>query len=161
MTQQDVTDLIYKNQELIWKICNTFYNSSADREDLFQEIVIQLWKSYPKFENRSKFTTWLYRVALNTAISFKKKSRNNILEFNDSRQVDVAYENVGFEESEIDLLYKAIEKLSKIDKAIILLYLEDMSYNEMAEITGFSVNNISVKLVRIRRKLDQIYHALI
>lgn len=157
--KHDIIELIYQNQGIIWNICNTFYSNTEDREDLFQEISIQLWKSYPKFENRSKFSTWLYRVALNSAISFKRKKRN-FLEYKDGYHEIVDHDHDTDEESKIDLLYKSIEKLSKIDKAVVLLYLEEKSYSEIAEITGFSVKNISVKLVRIRRKLDQIYNSL-
>lgn len=126
-----------------------------DRRDLFQEILAQLWKSYPSFRNESKFSTWMYRVALNTAItSFKK----------DKRQPDksgISYENLQLaeeiydsrEEEQIKILNKAISQLSGIEKSIILLFLEDKKYEEIAEITGITQNYVRVKMNRIKKKL--------
>ena len=126
-----------------------------DRRDLFQEILAQLWKSYPSFRNESKFSTWMYRVALNTAItSFKK----------DKRQPDksgISYENLQLaeeiydsrEEEQIRMLNKAVSQLSGIEKSIILLFLEDKKYEEIAEITGITQNYVRVKMNRIKKKL--------
>lgn len=159
MNVEEITNLILENQAIIWKICNTFYQLKEDREDLFQEITIQLIKAYPKFENRSKFSTWLYRVALNTAISFKKRNQHKII-YSEINDTTVGRIDAKYEESQVTLLYKSIDQLSKIDKVVVLLYLEEKSYDEIAEITGFTVKNISVKLVRIRRKLNKILNRL-
>jgi RNA polymerase sigma-70 factor (ECF subfamily) len=126
-----------------------------DRRDLFQEILVQLWKSYASFRNESKFTTWMYRVALNTAItSFKK----------DKRQPDksgISYESIQLAEEiydtktedQIKLLNNAVVQLTGIEKSIILLFLEDKKYEEIAEITGITQNYVRVKMNRIKKKL--------
>jgi RNA polymerase sigma-70 factor (ECF subfamily) len=126
-----------------------------DRRDLFQEILVQLWKSFPSFRSESKFSTWMYRVALNTAItSFKK----------DKRQPDksgISYENIFLAEEiydtrtedQIKLLNQAVSKLTGIEKSIILLFLEDKKYEEIAEITGITQNYVRVKMNRIKKKL--------
>lgn len=143
--------LISNNENLIYKICNIYGDNEADREDLKQEIVIQLWKSYPKFRKESKVQTWMYKVALNTALYFKKKKKISTtgLSNNEITEDDA---NLRIEE-QLEELYKAIRKLKNIDRAIILLYLEKKSYLQISEIVGLSEKNISVKLVRIREKL--------
>ena len=149
---------IQVNQGIILKICRLYGDTVQDREDLFQEIVIQLWKALPKFHGHSKFSTWMYRVALNTAISdFRKKKRNlpvsaiEISSFEINRQ-----ENEINKEEQIKNLYDAIDQISEIEKAIVMLYLEDRSYDEMEEILGINTNNLRVKMNRIKEKLRQL-----
>jgi len=147
---------IKTNELLIYKVCRMYAYTSADREDLFQEIVIQLWKAYPKFRGESKFSTWLYRVALNTAITGLRKKKD----FIESREPDqmpeqVTEEERGWEE-ELGQLYKAIEQLNDIEKAVVMLYMEDRSYEEMEEILGMSQGNLRVKMNRIKDKLRQL-----
>lgn len=158
--EENIVDKIYENQSLINRICCSFCNNETDREDLFQEIVYRVLKSYKGFGNRSSFSTWLYRVSLNTAITFKNKKgpKTTGPEIIDTVNYSISQ---GPDSSEIDTLYRAIEKLDKIDRAIILLYLEENSYAEIAEITGYSAKNISVKIVRLKRKLHDIYNSLI
>ncbi len=146
---------IEKNQGIIHKITLVYANNSVDREDLFQEICLQLWKSFPNFREDSKFSTWMYRVALNTAISNIRKGKNQI----EYEQLNNYSQSQPDEETDYDnirKLYTAISKLNRIDKAIILLWLEEKSYEEIASIIGTSKTNISVKLVRIRKKLEEI-----
>jgi len=123
-----------------------------ERQDLFQEMVLQLWKAFPSFRNESKVTTWMYRIALNTAISGLRKKRVITTELeNISLQIaDTPQDN--FTE-ELHRLYHAIEYLSAIEKSIILLYLEDKPYEEIAEITGITANYVAVKMSRIKDKL--------
>jgi RNA polymerase sigma-70 factor (ECF subfamily) len=147
--------IITENQGIIHKVCSIYCDSEEDRRDLFQEVLVQLWKSYPSFRNESKFSTWMYRVALNTAItSFKK----------DKRQPDksrISYENLQLAEElydtetedQIKMLNKAIFQLTGIEKSIILLFLEDKKYEEIAEITGITQNYVRVKMNRIKKKL--------
>jgi RNA polymerase sigma-70 factor (ECF subfamily) len=129
-----------------------------DRKDLFQEILIQLWKSYGSFKEQSKFSTWMYRVAINTAITaFKRGSKKNIkAQFvKDVPQiVDDEYDTDL--EDNLNLLHSAIGQLTGIEKSIILLYLEDKSYEEIAEITGITQNYVRVKMNRIKKKLESI-----
>lgn len=129
-----------------------------DRRDLFQEILVQLWKSFPSFRHESKFSTWMYRVALNTAItSFKKDKRQpdkNSLSFDSFQLADEIYDS--HEEEQIKILNKAVSKLTGIEKSIILLFLEDKKYEEIAEITGITQNYVRVKMNRIKKKLKSL-----
>ncbi len=132
-----------------------YANGWADREDLFQEICLQLWKSYPNFREEAQFSTWMYRVALNTAISTVRKKKNGF-SFELLRETDRIPDESSNEKDQIKLLYSAISKLNRIDKAIILLWLEEKNYEEIAAIMGTSKKNVSVKLVRIKRKLEEL-----
>jgi RNA polymerase sigma-70 factor (ECF subfamily) len=145
---------IQNHQGILHKICFVYSNYYADKEDLYQEIVLQLWKSYPSFRKESKFSTWMYRVALNTAITLNKKASK----FKNRVQIsnDYTVEQVDDFSEDIKILYKAISKLSKIEKAIILLWLEEKIYSEIAQIVGISEKNVSVKLVRSKKKLAKI-----
>ena len=158
---EGVIDHIYDNQSIIRSICRTYYSDPEDQKDLFQEIVIKLWKSADSFNHRSRFSTWLYRVALNTAITHKQKSGRYFFTSIDKSIPQESFDTNIDKNSELDTLYKAIDKLNKVEKAIIHLYLEEKSYEEMAEITGFTKSNVSVKLVRIKKKLEKIYRSMI
>jgi RNA polymerase sigma-70 factor (ECF subfamily) len=147
--------LIEKNQALIHKVTLVYANSPADRDDLFQEICLRLWRSYADFREESQFGTWMYRVALNTAISTVRKRKNSPVVHTLEVDKPIAAEpstNTG----DIELLYDAISKLSHIDKAIILLWLEEKGYEEIASIVGITKSNVSVRLVRIKRKLKEL-----
>jgi len=155
-----IADKIYENQGLINRICFSFCSNDDDRKDLFQEIVYRILKSYNGFNNRSSFTTWLYRVSLNTAITYHKRKKRAPL---DSERIEnyALPDEERDKRTEIETLYRAIDRLNRIDRAIILLYLEEHSYESISEITGFTVKNISVKIVRIKAKLTSIYNSLI
>jgi RNA polymerase sigma factor (sigma-70 family) len=144
---------IKEYQGIIHKICRLYRESKEDREDLFQEILFQLWKSVSTFDNRSKFSTWMYRVALSTAIADFRKKRPGI-EY-PAEIPDQAGEGDQADEQR-ELLLQAIKKLNDADKALILLYLEDLAYREIAEITGLTENNVGVKLKRVRDKIEQL-----
>ena len=146
--------LISNNENLIYKICNIYGVNEADREDLKQEIVFQLWKSYPNFRKEAKVQTWMYKVALNTALYFKRKKNISTTRLSNT-ELNEDESNLIFEE-QLEDLYKAIRKLKNIDRAIILLYLERKTYLQISEIVGLSEKNIGVKLVRIREKLKNI-----
>ncbi|WP_340113726.1 RNA polymerase sigma factor [Maribellus mangrovi] len=154
-TKKEFSQLIGKHQAIIHKVTLVYTNGPADREDLFQEICLQLWKAYPNFRAEAKFTTWMYRVALNTAISNVRKSRN-APGFEKLTDYDGALDENPLEAEQVKQLYKAISKLNRIDKAIILLWLDEKSYDEIASIVGTSKSNVSVKLVRIKRKLEEL-----
>jgi len=153
--EKEFLQIITENQGIIHKVCSIYCDLEEDRRDLFQEILVQLWKSYPSFRSESKFSTWMYRVALNTAItSFKK----------DKRQPDktgVSFENLQLAEEmydsgaedQIKMLNQAVSQLTGIEKSIILLFLEDKKYEEIAEITGITQNYVRVKMNRIKKKL--------
>jgi len=158
-THQHFLELIYRHQSIIHKICFVYCNNRADREDLQQEIILQLWKSLPSFRENAAFSTWMYRVALNTAIN---QTRRPGLLFDTSSSPDIPYDPSKFYDlsEEILILYRAISQLRKVEKAIILLWLEEKTYEEIAESIGISVKNVSVKLVRIRTRLAEIIQKL-
>jgi RNA polymerase sigma-70 factor (ECF subfamily) len=127
----------------------------ADKEDLFQEVTLQAWKAYPTFRGDAKFSTWLYRVALNTAITFFRKEKKQVPTFVTEILPDTNAEQYNPIEEQVQAMYKAIGELSKIDKALIMLYLEDYSYIEIGETLGISPNNVAVKMNRLKTKLKE------
>ena len=158
-THQHFLELIHKHQGIIHKICFVYCKHTADREDLQQEIVLQLWKSFPSFQGNAAFSSWMYRVALNTAIN---QTRRPGLLFDTSSSPEIPIDpNESFDLSEeVQVLYRAISQLRKVEKAIILLWLEEKSYEEIAESIGISVKNVSVRLVRIKAKLADVIKKL-
>ncbi len=146
------TEKIFQHQALIHKICHMYRDSREDREDLFQEIIYQLWKSYPTFSGRSKLSTWIYRIALNTALaSFRKNSvKLHYTEAVPDTRTPYVFESSNPRE---ELLFAAIRQLEEDERAVIALYLEDMNYKEIAEVLGISENNVGVRLNRIKKKL--------
>jgi len=148
---------INEHKALLYKICRIYAYTDDDKQDLFQEIVIQLWKAYPRFKGGSLFSTWLYRVAINTCISGLRKQKQNIMV---SAPVS-EYEHIGDDssseaEDQLQQLYAAIEHLNDIEKAIVMLYMEDHSYAEMEDILGISQGTLRVKMNRIKEKLRQL-----
>ena len=156
--EREFLQIIKENQGIIHKVCNIYCDDLEDRNDLFQEIVAQLWKSYPSFRQESKVTTWMYRVALNTAItSFKKQKRRpdqNRLTYENFQLKDENYDHET--EGNIKLLHRAVAQLTGVEKSIIILYLEEKKYEEIAEITGITQNYVRVKMNRIKKKLKTI-----
>jgi len=155
--EKEFLQIIKSNQGIIHKVCNIYCDDQEDRNDLFQEIVAQLWKSFPSFRNESKFSTWMYRVALNTAITtFKKEKRRpdqNQLTYENFQIKDENYNSET--EENIKHLHRAVSQLTGVEKSIILLFLEDKKYEEIAEITGITQNYVRVKMNRIKKKLKK------
>ena len=152
--------VIEKNQTIINRICYGYANNTEDRLDLKQEILVQLWKSYPRFNHNSQISTWIYRIALNTAISNFRKSKRILSETeltNDLYQIDEDDNHSEIDEN-LTKLYQLIYKLNKLERAIMLLYLEDLSYKEIAEVTGISETNVATKINRIKSKLKIQYN---
>jgi len=154
--------IITENQGIIHKVCSIYCDLEEDRRDLFQEILAQLWKSFPSFRNESKVTTWMYRVALNTAItSFKKEKRQPDkpgISVENLQMVEELYDTRM--EEQIKLLNQAVLKLTGVEKSIILLFLEDKKYEEIAEITGITQNYVRVKMNRIKKKLKLLMNTV-
>lgn len=150
--------LVEKNQDIIHKICGVYAWNDHDRSDLRQEILYQLWKAFDSFRRDSKFTTWMYRVALNTALLSLRRRRSEMpVERLGERREQIRAKTPAAEEGEeIRRLYAAINGLGEFDRAIVLLYLEAISYREIGEITGISEGNVSVRLVRIKKKLREM-----
>jgi len=150
---------IRKHQGILHKICFIYARNSAEKEDLYQEIILQLWKSYPTFKGISKFSTWMYRVALNTAITLTKKIPLLELNLKNTPKTYELEKSMDYSE-DVKILYKAISQLKKVDKAIILMWLEEKPYHDIAETVGISVKNVSVKVVRIKAKLAELIEKL-
>ncbi|REE78845.1 RNA polymerase sigma-70 factor (ECF subfamily) [Lutibacter oceani] len=153
-TKKEFIKDIKVNEGIIYKVSRLYTNTVEDQKDLFQEIVYQLWKSYGSFKKESMVSTWMYRIALNTAISHLKKekrkaTRVTIDHFLLNHPDDINTET----EERIALLYAHIKKLSMVERGIILLYLEGKNYDDIAAITGFTNTNVGTRLARIKQKL--------
>ena len=144
--------LIKDNEALIYKITKAYAHDAEDQKDLYQEVVYQLWKSFKSFNNESKWTSWMYRVTLNTAITHSNKQKKRRPAELDFELLQPAKRDPVFEER-LELLYNYIKQLSLVNKSLILLYLEGKSHQEIAEITGFSKTNVGTRLARIKQKL--------
>lgn len=159
--EKEFLQLIHQNQGIIRKVCHVYGKTDADKDDLYQEIVIQLWKSFHSFRGEAKFSTWMYRIALNTAISnLRKRERTVTLSFpefipRDLVDIDEEKERV----EKLKELYAAISRLTEVEKAIVMLYLEDKTYDEMEEILGISSGTLRVKMNRIKDKLRTLTKA--
>ncbi len=148
-------DLIEQHKGILVKVAGTYCRDETDREDLFQEICIQIWRSMNRYNSEYKISTWLYRISINTAISFYRKHtkhKNNTVQLND--EITPAFTDE-FTEKDVQLgmLDKFINELNDFDKALMLLYLEEKSHSEIAEITGITKSNVGTKIGRIKEKL--------
>ncbi|WP_291286063.1 RNA polymerase sigma factor [Flavobacterium sp.] len=155
--EQEFLNRIESHKGILYKVSKMYMDNPDDQQDLFQEIICQLWKSYDSFRSESQFSTWMYRVAVNTAIVFLKKEKRKVDKY------EIASENIKddegdshIKESQIDHFYKAVQKLEKIDKAIIFYQLEGFSHKEIGENLGISEGNARVKLNRAKEKLKEI-----
>lgn len=152
-----VTEL-ENNQNIVHKVCSLYTNDRDSHNDLFQEITIQLWKAFPKFRGEAKFSTWMYRVALNTAITLYRKSKRSIKtqDFDKVLYKIKTDEYDDTEEKQLKLIYGAVKQLNDIDKALVFLYLEDKNYSEISQTLGITEVNARVKMNRIKNKLKTI-----
>jgi RNA polymerase sigma factor (sigma-70 family) len=146
---------IHENQNIINKVCRMYRNTREDQQDLFQEIVYQLWKSYPGFRREAKISSWIYRIALNTAIAVYRKGQLPIKYLEEFPEPVQSSGEKTVSENE-ERMFEAFRRLNNPEKAIISLYLDDFSYKEIAEITGLSETNVGVRLNRIKIKLKEI-----
>lgn len=146
------------HQGIIYQVVRLYAYTAENRQDLFQEIVLQLWRAFPKFRQESRVSTWIYRVALNTAISGLRKEKRDVLVFMpDLSAFDRPENSDGAEqESQLRLLYAGIRQLNDVDKALVMLYLEDKSYEEMEDILGLSQGSLRVRVNRIKERLRQL-----
>jgi len=152
--KKEFIEIIKANEGLIYKVTKVYAQSREDGQDLYQEIVYQLWRSFPFFRNESKISTWMYRIALNTSITYfqKEKKKSNHVPI-DEILIDRTDSKDEPGNQRIETLYASIRMLNTVEKGIIFLYLEGKSYEEIATITGFTVTNIGTRLGRIKQKL--------
>lgn len=155
--EKDFAKLIKDNQGLIIKVSRLYTNSLEDEQDLFQEIVLQLWRSYDTFKGQSKISTWMYRVALNTAITlFRKKTKSpqtdELMDFHASGFLEDDDEK----QQQISLLYKVVKMLPQVERAIVMMYLDDLPYRDIAENLGITEVNARVKMNRLKKTLKQL-----
>ncbi|WP_344766036.1 sigma-70 family RNA polymerase sigma factor [Pedobacter ginsengiterrae] len=149
--------LINQHKAIIHKVSKMYMNHVEEQQDLFQEIVMQLWKAYPTFKGNSKFSTWMYRVALNTALVYFKKDKRKVDKTPLDENIDIIDVNESeLKEEKLAYLYKAVQELNSIEKALIFLFLENQSHKEIAENLGISEVNARVKLNRTKEKLQFI-----
>ena len=156
--ENEFRQLVKDHELLIYKICAMYMPNEADRKDLFQDIILQLWTSFATFRGESKLSTWIYRVGINTAIRGKRKSKP-LQQLQDSFAESIAAEHVADKqvlEEQSKELHIAIQKLNEIEKAIVIFYLEDKSYEEMSEVLGITEGSLRVKMNRIKDKLRQL-----
>lgn len=140
---------------IIIKICRAYTNSQEDFEDYYQEVCLQIWRSRNNFNQQSDWSTWIYRIALNVCLTYLKRGKNGGKKLtSDSLPEETVDDSKAFASEEINRLYNAIKHLSETDRAIILLYLEEKSYQEIADIVGSKTNNIGVRINRIKSKLN-------
>ncbi|SMB89678.1 RNA polymerase, sigma-24 subunit, ECF subfamily [Hymenobacter roseosalivarius DSM 11622] len=152
--------LINAHQAMLRRICRLYCPDADDQQDLFQEIVLQLWRAFPRYEPRgAKISTWMYRIGLNVAVSdLRHRTRKPTPDRLNPQIIEVAQaSDLGTDTTETAALYRAIEWLSEVEKAFVLLYLEEHTYEEMADILGITQNNVRVKMHRIQEKLRRIF----
>lgn len=157
LAEKAFLDIIREHERMIHKICNLYTSDVSEKQDLFQEIILQLWKSFKGFRNEAKISTWMYRIALNTALTHLRRSKTKVsLSFTSFINENIAEENDNFDQERTNLLHNAIAKLTELEKAIVMLYLDDKSYQEMEEVLGIKQGTLRVKMNRIKEKLRQI-----
>ncbi|NCB19859.1 MAG: sigma-70 family RNA polymerase sigma factor [Bacteroidia bacterium] len=153
-TKEEFLILLEQSRNIIYKICYVYSTDLHPQEDLFQEVVINLWNSWPRFRHDCKAQTWVYRISLNTCISYLRKSKSRPDYLPLTQNIEVVAEE--FDLARTRELYNLINKLDKIEKALVLLYIEEKSHEEISQIIGIPRTNVAVKLFRIKEKLKQM-----
>ncbi|MDL5512155.1 sigma-70 family RNA polymerase sigma factor [Arenibacter sp. M-2] len=157
MSNDFYTSSILPYAAIIIKICRAYTNTQQDFEDYYQEVCLQIWKSRNNFQGRSEWSTWVYRLSLNVSMTMLKKQKNNHRPIASDRiPPDILDEPRVFIDDSLEQLYAAIRQLSEVDRGVILLYLEEKSYKEIADIMGTNPNNIGVRIQRIKVRLKKI-----
>lgn len=151
----DFTQLVKKQKGTIYTVCYMFSSDPDEVSDLFQETLINLWKGFPKFRGDSKPETWIYRVALNTCISADRKNQSQGERIPLTMDINLYADNDD-DSRQVQQLYKRINRLGLVDRAIVLMWLENMSYDEIGNILGISAQNVGVKLFRIKEELKKM-----
>ncbi|GAB4234603.1 MAG: RNA polymerase sigma factor [Ekhidna sp.] len=152
----EFVELVKNNEGLIHKVTGLYTDTAHDREDLYQEIIYQLWKSYKSFKGDSKITTWLYKVALNTAmVNLKKRKKRKNTNSIDDQVLEIAAHDNSIESEKVEFLTRSIKKLNEIERTIMVCYLEGKSHDEISQIVGFNKSNVGTRIGRIKNKLRE------
>jgi RNA polymerase sigma-70 factor (ECF subfamily) len=144
--------MVQQHSQIIYKVASFYVDPSQTLDDLYQETVLNLWKAFPNFREESTVSTWVYRIALNTCVSFFRRRKNKPVYIGLQDEIEYKQEDKEL----INELYITINRLGKLERALILLYLDDKSYKEISDITGFTVTNVATKLNRIKKKLKEL-----
>jgi RNA polymerase sigma-70 factor (ECF subfamily) len=154
--QETFEDLVEQHKKILYKVSNAYCRDRDSREDLAQEIMVQLWRSFRKFDGRCRFSTWMYRIALNVAISFyRSESARTRHVFSDEERLLQAAAEPERQTEEVRVLYGFIAELDPLNRALILLYLDGNNYQEIAEVLGISETNVATKISRLKSKMKQ------
>ncbi|MBL4710192.1 MAG: sigma-70 family RNA polymerase sigma factor [Flavobacteriales bacterium] len=157
MSTDFYTSSILPYAGIIIKICRGYTNSQEDFEDYYQEVCLQIWRSHQNFKEDSEWSTWVYRISLNVCLTLLKKNKTKGQHFvSDALPDELIEDSQAFVDEELNELYAAIRRLSELDRGLILLYLGEKSYQEIAEIIGTNANNIGVRITRIKERLKKI-----
>ncbi len=157
LSEKEFLAAINKHKGILYKVSRMYFDKPEDQQDLFQEIILQLWKSLNTFKGKSEFSSWMYRVALNTAIVFFKNEKRKPDNYTSIKNEPIAYQDYSDEkDQQLVCFYKAVKELNKIEKALILQFIEGFSGREIAENLGLSEVNIRVKMNRTKNKLQEI-----
>ena len=154
--EKEFLSMIEEQKRTIYKVCYMYANDQDDLNDLFQETVLNLWRGFPKYRGDSTFNTWVYRIAMNTCITFLRRSNTRLQTVPMTTQIAGCLVTDEETEARLKELYTLINQLGKLERALILLWLEERNYQEMADILGISKVNVGVKLNRIREKLKRM-----
>ncbi|OJV74888.1 MAG: RNA polymerase subunit sigma-70 [Bacteroidia bacterium 44-10] len=156
-SEQDFVRLVQENERIIYKVCSLYVSDTFTLADLYQEVVLNLWRGFPKFRNESALGTWIYRVALNTCISGMRKAKKHPKsDYPVEELSDWLIEQDNSLDEEIREMYRMINQLKTLEKVVVLLYLEEKSYQEIADITGLTLSNVATKLKRAKEKLKKM-----
>ena len=154
--QERFQTVVDQHKKILYKVCNSYCRNRDDRDDLAQEIIIQLWRSFGKFDERYRFSTWMYRIALNVAISFyRRENTRTRYVISDEQHLLEAIDEAKDQPEEIRFLYEFIDGLDPLNKALVFLYLDGNNYQEIAEVLGISETNVATKISRLKSKMKQ------
>ena len=154
--QERFQTVVDQHKKILYKVCNSYCRNRDDRDDLAQEIITQLWRSFGKFDERYRFSTWMYRIALNVAISFyRRENTKTRYVISDEQHLLEAIDEAKDQPEEIRFLYEFIDGLDPLNKALVLLYLDGNNYQEIAEVLGISETNVATKISRLKSKMKQ------
>lgn len=156
LIEKEFLDVLERHKRIIYKVCYLYASDAVQLDDLYQDVVLNLWRAYPRFRGESSLGTWIYRISLNTCISCLRKSKHQVEAITLPVNLEIFDEDDGSKAGQLRELYRLIHALSPLEKALILLWLEEHSYDDIAQIMGISKNNVGVRLNRIKEKLKKM-----